>query len=133
MLVNVSNRSYYEAVAQIIPILFLTMAIGEARIRIRDTISLRRAVLGVLFIGAVLVAAEVAALRVLKTGGSSRAVKDLTAVGLGVGFAWVARTLAVAVCRDRTEDENELPGGITVLIDAAFAITALLVTAALIF
>lgn len=132
MLVEVSDRSYYEAIAQIIPILFLTMAIGEARVRIRDTVSLRSAVLGVLFIGALLVAAEVAALRVLKTGHGSHVAKDATALGLGVGFAWVVRTLAIGVCRDRTEDEDELPTGVAVLVDAAFAVTASVVTIALI-
>jgi hypothetical protein len=128
----VGERSYYEAIAQIIPILFLAMAIGEARVRIRDTISLRTAVLGVLFIGVLLVAAEVAALCVLKSGHSSRVARDLTAVGLGVGFAWVVRTLAIGVCRDRTKDENDVPAEIAVLIDAAFAMIASVVTVGLI-
>lgn len=132
MLDTVSDRSYYEAVAQVIPILLLAMAIGEARVRIRDTVSLRSAVLGVLFIGAVLVAAEVAALRVLMAGEGSRIAKDLTALGLGVGLAWVVRTLAIAVSRDKTEDEDQLPVGIAVLIDVAFAMTALAVTFVLI-
>lgn len=132
MLVAVSDKSYYEAVAQIIPILLLTMAIGEARVRVRDTVSLRKAVLGVLFIGVVLVAAEVAALRALMAGEGSRIAKDLTALGLGVGLAWVVRTLATAVCRDRTENEDELPAGIAVLIDATFFVTALVVMIVLI-
>jgi hypothetical protein len=132
MLLTVDDRSYYEAIAQIIPILFLTMAIGEARVRIRDTVSLRSAVLGVLFIGVVLVAAEVAALRVLTSGSSSRVAKDLTALGLGIGFAWIVRTLAFSVCRDKTEDENEMAAGIAVVVDASFAMIAAIVTVTLI-
>lgn len=122
-----SDRSYYEAIAQIIPILFLTMAVGEARVRVRDSVSLRGAVLGVLFIGFLLVAAEVAALRVLIAGHGSRIARDLTGLGVGVGIAWVVRTLAIGVSRDRTETDGELPADIAVLIDAAFAVTALAV------
>ncbi len=131
MLDAVSDRSYYEAAAQIIPILLLTMAIGEAKVRIRDTVSLRNAVLGALFIGIVLVAGEVAAIRVLMTDEGSRVAKDLTALGLGVGLAWVVRTLATAVWRDRT-DSGALPAEIAVLIDASFAVTAVVITCALI-
>lgn len=132
MLDAVSDRSYYEAAAQIIPILLLTMAVGEAKVRIRDTVSLRGAVLGALFIGIVLVAGEVAAIRVLMTGEDFRIAKDLTALGLGVGLAWVVRTLATAVWRDRTDNEDELPAEIAVLIDASFAVTAVVVICALI-
>lgn len=83
------DRSYYEAVAQIIPILFLTMAVGEARLRIRDTISPRRAIIGVLFIAAVLVVGEIAALRSLEAGHGTRLAKDLTALAVAVGLGWI--------------------------------------------
>jgi xanthine/uracil permease len=124
------TKGYYEAVAQIIPILFLTMAVGEARVRVRDTLSTRTAVLGVLFIGALLAAGEVAALRAIEVGHGTRVAKDLTAVALGVGVAWIVRSLAEVVYRDRTEEEEE--AGIGVLIDAAFAVTAIGVICALI-
>jgi hypothetical protein len=101
-------------------------------VRIRDTVSLRSAVLGALFIGVVLAAGEVAAVRVLMTGEGFRIAKDLTALGLGVGLAWVVRTLATAVWRDRTDDEDELPAEIAVLIDASFAVTAVVIICALI-
>jgi hypothetical protein len=101
------EKSYYEAVAQIIPILFLTMAIGEARVHVRDTVSPRNAILGVLFIGAVLVAGEVAALRVLEANDGSRLAKDLTALSIAVGFAWIVRTLATVVHRDRNDSDEE--------------------------
>lgn len=50
MLVMVSDQSYYEAIVQVIPILLLTMAVGEARLRVRDTLSIRTAILGVLLL-----------------------------------------------------------------------------------
>jgi hypothetical protein len=127
-----SGRSYYEAVAQIIPILFLTMAVGEARVRIRETISPRNAVIGVLFIAAVLVAGEIAALRSLEAGHGTRLAKDLTALAMAVGLGWIVRTLAGVVARDRTEDAGEPPPEITVLIDGAFFVTAVCVGCALI-
>jgi hypothetical protein len=132
MLVKVSDRSYYEAIAQIIPILLLTMAVGEARVRVRDTVSLRAAILGVLFIGAVLVAGEIAALRALEVGHGSRLAKDLTVLAVAVGFAWVVRSLAQFVYRDRSNSDEEPPPGIALLIDVAFAVTAAVVVCALI-
>lgn len=126
------TNGYYEAVAQIIPILFLTMAVGEARVRIRDTLSTRAAVLGVLFIGGLLASGEVAALRAIEVGHGSHLARDLTAFALGVGVAWVVRSLAVVVYRDRHEDEAEPPRDIAVLIDGAFAVTAIAVVCALI-
>jgi hypothetical protein len=133
MLVKVSDRSYYEAIVQIIPILLLTIAIGEARLRVRDTVSIRAAILGVLFIGAVLVAGEVAALHALEVGHGSRLAKDLTVMAVAVGLAWVVRSLAQFVYRDRRDGDEEPPSGIAVLIDAAFAVTAVVVVCALIF
>jgi hypothetical protein len=126
------TKGYYEAVAQIIPILFLAMAVGEARVRVRDTLSVRTAVLGVLFIGALLAAGEVAALRAVEVGHGSRLAKDLTAFGLGVGIAWIVRSLAVVVYRDRDEEGDAEEPGIELLIDGAFAVTAIGVICALI-
>jgi hypothetical protein len=119
------TKGYYEAVAQIIPILFLAMAVGEARVRVRDTLSVRTAVLGVLFIGALLAAGEVAALRAVEVGHGSHLAKDLTVFGLGVGIAWIVRSLAVVVYRDRDEEGDGEEPGIELLIDGAFAVTAI--------
>ncbi|HET7589483.1 MAG TPA: hypothetical protein VFK14_04780 [Solirubrobacterales bacterium] len=133
MLIKVSGQSYYEAIVQVIPILLLTMAVGEARLRVRDTISIRTAILGVLFIGALLVAGEVAALHALEVGHGSRLTKDLTVIAVAVGLGWVVRSLAQFVYRDRSDGEEEPPPGIAVLIDSAFAATAVIVICALIF
>lgn len=133
MLVKMSDRSYYEAIAQIIPILLLTMAVGEARLRLRDTLSIRTAILGVLFIGGVLVAGEIAALHALEVGHGSRLVKDMTVIAVAVGLAWIVRSLAQFVYRDRSDGDEEPPPGIAVLIDAAFGVTAVVVLCALIF
>lgn len=127
-----SDRRYYEAIVQVIPILLLTMAVGEARLRIRDTVSIRAAILGVLFIGAVLVAGEVAALRALEVGHGSRLAKDLTVMAVAVGLGWVVRSLAQFAYRDRSDGDEEPPPGIAVLIDAAFFVTAAVVICALI-
>lgn len=125
------TKCYYEAVAQIIPILFLTMAVGEARVRVRDTLSTRTAVLGALFIGGLLAAGEVAALRAVEVGHGGRVAKDLTAFALGIGIAWIVRSLAEVAYRDRMDEEEE-ETGVAVLIDSAFALTAIGVICALI-
>jgi hypothetical protein len=130
---KVSDRSYYEAIVQIIPILLLTMTVGEARLRIRDTIPLRTAILGVLFIGTVLVAAEIAALHALEVGHGSWLAKNLSVVAVAVGLGWIVRSLAEFVYRDRSDDEEEPPPEIAVLIDATFLVTAIVVICALIF
>lgn len=128
-----SDLSYYEAIVQIIPILLLTMAVGEARLRVRDTISIRNAILGVLFPGAVLAAGEIAALHALKVGHGSRLAEDLTVVAVAVGLGWIVRSLAQFAYRDRSDGDEEPPPGIALLIDASFVVTAVAVICALIF
>jgi hypothetical protein len=128
-----ADTGFYEVIAQVIPVLFLTMAIGEARVQVRDTIVTRNAILGVLFIGGVLVAGELAALHVLEVGHGTRITKDLAVLALAVGLGWIVRSLASVVYRDRGDDEEaEPPAGLAVLIDASFFVTAIIVVVALI-
>ena len=98
------------------------MAIGEARVQVRDTIAPRNAILGVLFIGGVLVAGELAALRVLEVGHGTRVTKDLAVLAVAVGLGWVVRSLAAVAHRDRGDDgKAEPPAELAVLIDASFS------------
>lgn len=127
-----ADLGFYEVIAQIIPVLFLTMAIGEARVQIRDTIAPRNAILGVLFIGGILVAGELAALHALEAGHGTRITKDLVVLALAVGLGWIVRSLASLVYRDRGGEEVEPPAGMAVLIDASFFVTAIIVVVALI-
>jgi hypothetical protein len=109
------------------------MAIGEARVQVRDTIVTRNAILGVLFIGGVLVAGELAALHVLEVGHGTRLSKDLMVLAVAVGLGWVVRSLASVVYRDRDGGaEAEPPAGLAVLIDASFLVTAIIVVVGLI-
>lgn len=132
MLASVTDTGFYEVIAQIIPVLFLTMAIGEARVRVRDTIAPRNAILGVLFIGGTLVAGELAALHVLEVGHGTRVTRDLAVLAVAVGLGWVVRSLASTVYRDRDDEHAEPPSGLAVLIDASFFVTAVIVVIALI-
>lgn len=59
--------------------------------------------------------------------------KDLTVLAVAVGLAWVVRSLAQFAYRDRSDGDEEPPPGIAVLIDAAFAVTAVVVIYALTF
>jgi len=133
MLGPMVDQGFYEVIAQVIPVLFLTMAIGEARVQLRDTISPRNAILGVLFIGGVLVAGELAALHALEVGHGTRITKDLVVLALAVGLGWIVRSLASVAYRDRSDEkEAEPPAGLAVLIDASFFVTAAIVVVALI-
>ncbi len=133
MLGPMAGQGFYEVIAQIIPVLFLTMAIGEARVQVRDTIAPRNAILGVLFIGGVLVAGELAALHALEVGHGTRITKDLVVLALAVGLGWIVRSLASVVYRDRDGDpQAEPPAGLAVLIDASFFVTAIIVVVVLI-
>jgi hypothetical protein len=125
MLGTMVDKSFYEVIAQIIPVLMLTMAVGETRVRVRDTISPRGAILGVLLIGAVLVAGELSALRAIETGYGTELTKDLAVFAVAVGLGWVVRSLAAIVHRDCAEGEDEEPPPeIALLIDGSFVVTA---------
>lgn len=117
------GQSYYEAVAQIIPILFLALAIGEARVRVRETLSPRTAIVGGLVIGAVLLAGEVAALKVLQGDRQTNGTEFLTSISLAVGFGLVVHYLGRAVYKDTTgHDSEEAPGELTLIMDVGLII-----------
>lgn len=126
-----NDLTYYEAVAQIIPILLLAMAVGESRLQARKSVSPVFAVFAVLAIGGVMVAGEVAALRVLGDGSGSNIAKQLTAISVAIGLAVIVNYLAVRIYRDVAGEEAKAPRALSTVVIFAFALVAIAVGAAL--
>ncbi len=119
---------YYEAVAQIIPILFLALTIGEGRVRVRETLSPRTVMLGAMFVGAVLLAGEVAALKVVQGDAPSNGSEFLTSISLAMGFGLILRYLGGMAYKDRTgEDSEDAPGRLTAVLDGAMVVVIVVV------
>lgn len=126
------GRDYYAAVAEIIPILFLALAIGKGRVHVRETLSPRTAIVGALFIGILLVSGEVAALRVLQGDRSSNLTEFLSAMSLAIGFGLVIHYIGRVAYKDMTgEDSEEAPAQLSVLLDLSWAIAAVAIFVAL--
>jgi hypothetical protein len=108
------HRSFYEASAQIIPVLLLVAFVGEGRIVRSDQVDPRdRQNFAIFGIGAmlVMVLGELAALRTLGQGHDSVLLRGLTSLALVYGFLFVlaqgARLLLIsqpdALSRKRLE------------------------------
>jgi hypothetical protein len=102
-----AGKQFYEAAAQVIPVLFLAAAVGESRLKVRRVTN-PYAAMSVIFIVAFAIAAgEVAALRVLVTGDGSETTFGLTTVSLGLGLGFVIQYLALAAYQDVAGDAAE--------------------------
>ena len=119
------GRDYYSAVAEIIPVLFLALAIGEGHVHVRETLSPRTAILGALFISVLMASGEIAALRVLQGDRSNNLTEFLSAMSLAIGFGLVIHYVGRVVYRDTTgEDSEEAPAQLSVLLDLSWALAA---------
>ena len=108
------------------------VALGAGRIHLRETLSPRKAIFGALFIGAVLVEGEVAALCVLKGDGSSNLTEFLAAISLAIGFGLVVHYLGRIAYTDMTGEPSEAaPGRLSLLFDVGFVVIVVAVFVAL--
>jgi hypothetical protein len=117
-----SRQGFYEAVAQIIPILFLALAVGESRLksrRNRDPFIVLSVILGVAL---TMLAGELAALRVLFTESDSEVLRGLCIASLALGFTLVLDYLGQAAFRDLADEDAEMPTRIRWLLDVSAAI-----------
>jgi hypothetical protein len=111
-LITEANQQFFEAAAQVIPVLLLAAAIGEARLKIRNLVNVYAAMFAIFIVASAVVVGEVAALRVLVTGDSSQREFGLTALSLGLGFGFVVQYLAFAAYRDIAGPEAEPTQGV---------------------
>jgi hypothetical protein len=95
-----ADSSFYEAAAQIIPVLLLAAAVGESRLKVRNEIDARLAGAVVFLVAVTICVGEIAALRVLVVGHDSRGIFDLTIFSLGIGLGFVVQYLTLAAYRD---------------------------------
>lgn len=95
-----TQRGFYEAAAQIIPILLLALAVGESRLKFRARGKPLVVIGAAFFFGCSVVGGEIAALRVLETGHDSAFLKGVTVISLSFGFAFLLQYLAWAAYRD---------------------------------
>lgn len=90
-----AQQAFYEAAAQIIPILLLVMAVGEYRLGRRINPAKAHEVYpAVIFVTVVMLVGELAALRVLLRGSDSAALEALTNASLASGFAFLVISMA---------------------------------------
>jgi hypothetical protein len=88
-----AQAGFYEAVAQVLPVLLLVMTVGEARLQKRKEghgkQDLGVAVLLTLAMAAFVVAGEIASLRVLMNGSDSETEEAFAVGGIGAGVTYV--------------------------------------------
>jgi hypothetical protein len=102
-----AHLAFYEAAAQVIPILLLTLAVGESRIKPRSRGTPLVAIGSVAAFGGCIIAGELAALRVLSLGHDSEALHSLTVLSLMIGLAFLLKYLAWAAYREVAGPEAE--------------------------
>jgi len=102
------NAGYYEVAAQIIAILFLAMVIGEARFEVRRDVKPIYGLIVVLFAVFIMLAGEIAALRVLLLGKGTEAEKFLVRLSLASGMGFVVVEAAFATWGDLNGSKSEL-------------------------
>jgi ABC-type nickel/cobalt efflux system permease component RcnA len=100
-----ANRAFYEAAAQVIPVLLLAAAVGESRIKVRRQVTARSAIGFIFLIAGAICAGELAALRALATGDDSQVLLALAALSLGLGLGLVVQYLGLAAYRDIAGDD----------------------------
>jgi hypothetical protein len=103
-----AHLGFYEAAAQVIPVLLLVMAFGETRLRVdmpkRANYSDAYFVLAGFL---VVITGEVAALRVLATGQDDGGLHSLTASGLALGLSFILYRFAFLTMRDLRKKPGE--------------------------
>jgi hypothetical protein len=120
-----ADLDFYEASAQVIPVLLLAAAVGESRVKIRKRVNGHAAIILVFAVALAICAGEVAALRVLTSGDDSKLLFDLTAMSLGLGLGFLIQYLSRAAYNDvvgpdvkpsATEDWMLTIGGLLVAV-----------------
>lgn len=98
-MVIAAQQAFYDAAAQVLPILLLVMAVGETRLKARFATRLEDLWVNLfVFIPMVLfvVAGEIAALRALAQGNAGETEHTLTTAGFAMGltylFLWFLRS-----------------------------------------
>jgi len=88
-----AQTGFYEAVAQVLPVLLLVMTVGEARIQKRKEEhgkeDLGAAILITLAMAAFVIAGEVAALRALRHGSDGEVEEAFAVGGVAAGVSYV--------------------------------------------
>jgi hypothetical protein len=90
-----ASVTFYETAAQIIPVLFLVMAVGESKIKTHN--APKGVILGSLAILPILAAAEVAALAAVANGSGTGLASFLTRLGLATGLFYVLMLFAIRI------------------------------------
>ncbi|HEV7563006.1 MAG TPA: hypothetical protein VGO24_05845 [Solirubrobacterales bacterium] len=98
---------FYEAAAQVIPILLLALAVGESRVKLQTRPNPVVAICLVALFGGCMIAGELAALRVLSEGHDSDFLHGLTVASLAFGLSFLLQYLAWAAFRDVVGPEKE--------------------------
>jgi hypothetical protein len=121
-----ADLDYFEAVSQVIPVLLLALAIGEARMKFRRELAVRDALVGALFILLVMAAGEAGALRALAERHGTETEIVLTALSVAFGLALVANYLLRATYREFTEadEDDEIPRVPSLIITLGMSVIA---------
>ena len=102
------HLGFYEAAAQVIPVLLLVMAFGETRLRVdmpkRANYSDAYYVLAGFL---VVIMGEIAALRALATGHDDGELHSLTAGGLALGLSFILYRFAFLTMHDLRKKPGE--------------------------
>lgn len=101
-----AQESFYEAAAQVIPVLLLVMAVGEAGLRPRKSEPAWTGVLAVLTV-VIIIIGEIVALGVLSSGEESRATRFLTAQSIGMGLSFIVFRFALSLADDQKSASGE--------------------------
>jgi hypothetical protein len=102
-----AHLGFYEAAAQVIPVLLLVMAFGESRLRVeRPEEATYLDAYAVLLGFLILVVGEVAALRVLLTGNDDGGLHFMAASGVAYGLAFIVSRFALQTLGDLRKQED---------------------------
>lgn len=109
------QMQFYEAAAQVIPVLLLVMAVGESSLRPRRTEPRWASYLALAMVFFIVIG-EIVALGVLASGEEGRLSRSLTAQSIGMGLSFIVFRFALSLWEDSKKADAGNQSWATVLM-----------------